>query len=63
MTSEEREKLLNDGSEAAMQRAGEQARKLAKFHNHPLVVWQDGKLCYLDPDTMKPKHNYNSPAV
>ena len=59
MTSHEREELLKDGSNAAMQRAGEQARKLAKFHNQPIVVWLDGKLCYLDPDTMQPAQNYS----
>lgn len=39
-----------DGAMAAMVRAGKQARRRAKAHGIPIVVYKDDRIQWLDPD-------------
>jgi len=37
---------------AALQRAALSAQRIAKYSGTPLVVWQDGKVALIDPDSI-----------
>jgi hypothetical protein len=40
------------GIEAALHRAGQRAREVARQHGTPLVIWRDGRVCEVDPNDL-----------
>jgi hypothetical protein len=41
-----------DGSRSAMIRAAQRAARQAKEHKQPLLLWSDGQVVRIDPDTL-----------
>jgi predicted ABC-type ATPase len=53
MTSPRREKRLDiEGSRTAIIRAARRAAELARQHNQPLLLWQDGQIVRIMPDDL-----------
>jgi len=42
------------GARKAMIRAARAAAELARRHNQPLILWQDGKMVEIMPDDLPP---------
>jgi hypothetical protein len=40
------------GIEAALLRAAQRAREVARQHGTPLVIWRDGRVCEVDPNDL-----------
>jgi hypothetical protein len=40
------------GIEAALLRAAQRARVVARQHGTPLVIWRDGRVCEVDPNDL-----------
>ena len=43
-----------EGSRKALIRAARRAAEIARQHNQPLVLWQDGKIVEIMPDDLPP---------
>jgi hypothetical protein len=43
-----------EGSRKAIIRAARRAAKIARQHNQPLVLWQDGQIVKVMPDDLPP---------
>lgn len=53
MTQPRREKRLDiEGSRTAIIRAARRAAELARQHNQPLLLWQDGQIVRIMPDDL-----------
>jgi len=43
-----------EGSRKALIRAAKRAAEIARRHNQPLVLWEDGKIVKIMPDDLPP---------
>ncbi len=47
----------------AIHDAAEDARALHRAFGCPLIVWEDGRVQFLDPDTLEPMENVTLPEL